>query len=112
MITIIILIIIFLIIVILIITTWGSDLLSDHGQVFLPLRQRLWVRWAPAEGVEHVEEGDGDVDEDDEGVERVWDQLVGTLLVSRWRAGTGLLLNIDINIGIMVVIKVTLEADQ
>ena len=26
------------------ILTWGSDLLGDHRQVFLPLRQGLWVR--------------------------------------------------------------------
>ena len=62
---------IIMIIISILIITWGSDLFSDHGQVFLPLRQGLWVRRAPAEGVEHVEEGDGDVDEDDEGVERV-----------------------------------------
>ena len=84
--------------------TWGSDLLSDHGQVLLPLRQRLWIRWAPAEGVEHVEEGDGDVDEDDQRVERVWDQLMGTLLISRWRATTCLLLIFKIQ---MVLVKTT-----
>ena len=92
------LIIIITLMIIIIIITWGSDLLSDHGQVFLPLRQGLWIRWSPAECVEHVEEGDGDVDEDDQRVERVRDQLVRTLLVSWWRAGTCLLLNIGINI--------------
>ena len=84
--------------------TWGSDLLSDHGQVLLPLRQRLWIRWAPAEGVEHVEEGDGDVDEDDQRVERVWDQLMGTLLISRRRASTCLLLIFKIE---MVLVNTT-----
>ena len=62
---------IIMIIISILIITWGSDLFSDHGQVFLPLCQGLWVWRTPAEGVEHVEEGDGDVDEDDEGVERV-----------------------------------------
>ena len=64
----------------MVIITRGSDLLGDHGQVLLPLSQRLGVWRPPAECVEHVEEGDGDVDEDDERVEGVRDQLVGTFI--------------------------------
>ena len=77
---------------IMVIITRGSDLLGDHGQVLLPLSQRLGVGRSPAECVEHVEEGDGDVDEDDERVEGVRDELVGALLVGRWRARACLIL--------------------
>ena len=53
--------------------TRGSDLLGDHGQVLLPLSQRLGVGRPPAECVEHVEEGDGDIDEDDQGKQRIFE---------------------------------------
>ena len=79
---------------IMVIITRGSDLLGDHGQVLLPLSQGLGVRRPPAECVEHVEEGDGDVDEDDQRVERVRDQLVGTFFIGRWGAKAGCLLSV------------------
>ena len=78
------------------IITRGSDLLGDHGQVLLALSQRLGVWRPPAEGVEHVEEGDGDVDEDDQRVERVGDQLVGTFFIGGWGAKAGCLLSVFI----------------
>ena len=79
---------------IMMIITRGSDLLGDHGQVLLPLSQRLGVWRPPAECVEHVEEGDGDVDEDDQRVERVRDQLVGTFFIRGWGAKAGCLLSV------------------
>ena len=59
----------------------------------LALSKGLGLRRAPAEGVEHVEEGDGDVDEDDEGVEGVGDQLVRPLGVTGGRGRARLLLH-------------------
>ena len=81
---------------IMVIITRGSDLLGDHGQVLLPLSQRLGVWRPPAECVEHVEEGDGDVDEDDQRVEGVRDQLVGTFFVGGWGAEASCLLGVSI----------------
>ena len=79
-----------------VIITRGSDLLGDHGQVLLPLSQRLGVWRPPAECVEHVEEGDGDVDEDDQRVEGVGDQLVGTFFIGGWGAEASCLLGVFI----------------
>ena len=80
----------------MVIITRGSDLLGDHGQVLLPLSQRLGVWRPPAECVEHVEEGDGDVDEDDQRVEGVRDQLVGTFFIRGWGAKASCLLSVFI----------------
>ena len=41
-------------------------------------RWLLWGRRPPAEGVEHPEEGDRNVDEDDQGEQGVGDAGVGT----------------------------------
>ena len=40
-------------------------------------RWLLWGRLPPAEGIEHPEEGDGHVDEDDQGEQGVGDAGVG-----------------------------------
>ena len=34
---------------------------------YLVIHHKLVLRRSPAEGIEHVEEGDGDVDEDNQG---------------------------------------------